>query len=112
MGCARFGRPLDAATSCGLVRAFAAEAVCERLDLAGPPPVAARGNRNGFGEVRVVRQLVGCGPAKLEERADVPDADQIVAGPPGWSAAEGRGIAASGGRLKACLLSRPGRAAP
>ena len=103
MGYARFRRPLDAATSCGLVRALAAEAVCERLDLAGPPPVAARRDRNRVGEVRAVRQLVGCGPAKLEERADVPDADQIVAGPPGWPGSRGRGD---------CLVWRAAHALP
>jgi hypothetical protein len=90
MGYARFRRPLDAATSCGLVRALAAEAVCEHLDLAGPPPVATRRDQDGVGEVRAVRQLVGGGPAKLEERADVPDADQIVAGPSGGPGSRGR----------------------
>ena len=63
----------------------------ERVDLAGPPAVAARRDRNGVGELRAVRQLVGGGPAELEERADVPDADQIVAGPPGWPGSRGRG---------------------
>ena len=55
-----------------------------------------------------MRQLVGRGPAKLEETADVPDADQPVSGPPGlpggfrlgdgrvWRAAHGLPLAATG----------------
>jgi hypothetical protein len=90
MGCLRLCRPPGAA-SCGLVWTFAAEGVCVRIDLAGPPAVAARGDRNGCGEIRAVRQLVGGSPAKLEELAEVPDADQPVAGPPGWPGSRGPG---------------------
>src|SRR5208282_961605 len=55
-----------------------------------------------------MRQLVGCGPAELEEIPDIPDADQPVSGPPGlpggfrrrdgrvWQAVHRLSLAASG----------------
>ena len=89
MGCLRLRRALAATAAYGLVWGFAAEAVCERDDLADPPPVAARGDRNGFGKIRAVREFVGRGPAKLKEFADVTDADQPVARPPGWLGSRG-----------------------
>jgi hypothetical protein len=49
-----------------------------------------------------VRELVGRSPAKLEELADIPDADQPVAGPPGWLGSRGPGSCRVG-RATQCL---------
>ena len=50
--------------------------------LDGPPAKATAGNANGSREVRAMGQFVGSGPAELEQRADVIDADQPVRGLP------------------------------
>ena len=61
---------------------LAAQGGGECVHLAGPPPVAARGDRDGIGETRAVRQLIGGGTAESEDPADVGDADQAVVDPP------------------------------
>ena len=85
---------------------------CVRVYLAGPPPVAARRDRNRFGEFRAMRQLVGCRPAELEEIADVPDADQPVSGPPGLPGGSGGGMAGSGRAASSSVASRVGAGRP
>ena len=76
----RLRRPLSSVGR--LLGALEAKSGRVRVYFAGPPPVAARRDRNRCGEFRAMRQLVGCGPAELEEIADIPDADQPVGGPP------------------------------
>ena len=52
--------------------------------LAGPPAQAAGGDPDGGGESRAAGQLVGGGPAELEQGADVADADQPVGVVSSW----------------------------
>jgi hypothetical protein len=46
--------------------------------LGSPPAKTPAGDLNGGGEFRATGQLVGSGPAELEQRADVANADQFV----------------------------------
>ena len=77
----RLRRPLSSVDR--LLGALEAKGGCIRVYFTGPPPVAARRDRNRLGEFRTMRQLVGGGPAELEEIANIPDADQPVSGPSG-----------------------------
>jgi len=48
------------------------------IHLASPPAKTPAGDLNGGGEFRATGQLVGSGPAELEQRADVANADQFI----------------------------------
>jgi hypothetical protein len=70
-----FGAP---AASRSVIFSFALEGVRVGVYLAGPPAKATAGDLNRIREPWAVCQFVGSGPAELEQRADVPDADQLV----------------------------------
>ena len=48
------------------------------IHLTSPPAKTPTGDLNGGGEFRATGQLVGSGPAELEQRADVANADQFI----------------------------------
>jgi hypothetical protein len=90
------------------LRPFALEGARVGAYLAGPPAKAPAGDLNRNREPRAAGQLVGGGPAKVEQHADVRDADQPVRARPPFRAASGSRAAEPSGSGKVMALTLGG----